>query len=595
MTKSGQTGFSRIEFELRTQTHDSFEALVAALLDGLVPGFAQARRLGELDCMGVDVYATDPATGQETIAVQCKGLELAFDAKHLAMLQKEIRKFRRKGPTVREYWLVINKRMSADDKALITADLAALVTASKAQEARLFDLPGFVKHLRDMARSKIGELSDQRRIDLREQYEARLKVVNYIEGVPFERSSREIDPTDWIVRKVGAYLDSIHPDHVGKDRTPPRFLLTAGFGFGKTSTIHAIADRWMAKGRKALYVPAALLPDMAFVNGAGVTEGLLLLIDPEMLSHHPLVQLIMRETLRKELARAKDWILLIDALDESPHWEHHAKLAALWGGVVDLGLPVVASVREELFHLRRQEFEAGDGGRFGEPFFDVLKLTDWPDALIGEFLDRFQADRVDKPPAQFRRLRALAASGTYNDIYGDIPKRPLFLGMLATDAWRDIEPERELHRLYETYLRRKLHEDRYSASAEGKVVRIGSLGIRLGSDEFTERLMQMMTVVAGRMVGTIGEGGLALISEVELIGSAESIGASFERAEELALNSVLQPNGRGTQGRMFRFAHQSFQDWFAAKHLVESGLDWRSDRYAPAVQFFADLMANDRA
>jgi hypothetical protein len=83
-SKSGQTSFSRVEYEIRSVTHDALTALVASLLGSLMPPFVEARRLGDLDCMGVDVYADDSETDLETITVQCKGFELQFLPEHLA-------------------------------------------------------------------------------------------------------------------------------------------------------------------------------------------------------------------------------------------------------------------------------------------------------------------------------------------------------------------------------------------------------------------------------------------------------------------------------------------------------------------------------
>lgn len=593
--KTGATGFSRIEHALRTNSRHGFQSLVCDLLSGLMPEFAEARVMGELDCLGLDVYAYDPETERETIAVQCKGLERAFEPGHTEMLLKEIGKFEKKGPVVRAYWLVVNRRLPKAERETLRAALDRLVDKGRAEQAELFDLTGFTGHLRDMARKLIGALADERRAGLRADFEQRLRVVNYLPDVPFGASTGEaVGPADWMTQQVRRYLGHIHHDHIGKDRSPPRFLVTASFGFGKTSTLHAAAERWLATGGQVLYVPAALLAERAFVNGAGVTEGLLLVIDPTFEDRHPLVQLLMRETLRKDLARARDWLLVIDAIDENPNWEHLDKLSALWGGIADLGLPLIVSVREELLQLRRQEFERGDGRNFGRPFFEIVPLLDWRADLIEVFLARYEQDRPGPAPRQFGRLRTLVAGGDYEKVYGDIPKRPLFLGMLAQDAWQDVEPEQYLDRLYEAYLRRKLDGDRYSAGAEGRVVRLGPVGRRLSAEELTERLMRMMGLVAGRMLGVEGRDPSPLLGEGLLELAGEEVGIAFEQVEELVLNSVLQPAGRNRQtgSRLFRFAHQSFQDWFAAAHLVRSGAELDTvTGVTEGTRSFARLMA----
>lgn len=599
-------GFSFIQRELRERSHEAFESIVADLLSGLLPRFVKSDRLGALDCLGIDVHQYDEDTNAVTLAVQCKGLQVAFDATHLKSCLAEIAKYRRIGPVVPEYWLVINKPVRSEMRATLEVALKTLVDQGKAQKALLFDLSGMVAHLRALASQQLATWADRARTALKTDYAERLEVVRYIGEAPYTlsvgglaESHQGRGPAAWVTDTIRAYLAQIHADHVGKDRAPPRYLVTASFGFGKTSTLHAVADRWLGDGGHVIYAPAALLPAGAFLNGALLTDALVDLIAPSDLDAIDLTKRILRETLRKELARSKNWLLLVDGLDESPYWGDHDRLSALWGGIVDLGLPLIASVRDELFQLRRQEFEAGDGRSFGRPFFTLLALKDWGDDLIGEFLDRFEARMQSSAPKQFVRFRQLVEDGDYTKTYGDIPKRPLFLGMLVEDAWRDLEPERELHRLYDKYLRRKLHGDRFSAGAGGRVVRVGGLAKDLGQDEATERMMLAMQSIAGQLLmrSTSGENAFsALIDEKELHNQIEFVTGSKTLTEDISLNSLLQPAGRDevTNRRLFRFAHQSFQDWFAARWLVQEERDWSSPRYPAAVSAFAERMAEDR-
>ncbi|THD77126.1 MAG: hypothetical protein E7812_14320 [Phenylobacterium sp.] len=547
--------------------------LVAELLTGLLPNVMRSRRLGELDCIGIDVAQHDTGSDSVALAIQCKGFELAVGPRQTAACVADIQKFRRLGPRVPTYWLVVNRRVSDEARSEIDAELKQLVQSGKADVARLLDLESFVDELRSLARECLGNWAAQARSRLAEQFQERLGVVRYISDVPFERGNEMNEwPADWMNRDIRKYLGAIHPEHIGKDRSPPRFLVTASFGFGKTSTLHAVAEDWIGCSGHVIYVPAALLADEAFVNGAGLTESLLDQITPPGWTAPQQVAFILRETLRKDLARSREWLLLIDGIDECVYWSDARRLSALWGGVVDLGLPLVASVRDELFQLRRSEFEAGDGRSFGRPFFDIVALLDWSDELILEFLARYKQAQADPVPEAFVRLESVVASGYYVHTYGDIPKRPLFLGMLAEDAWRDEQPETELHLLYGKYLRRKLHLDRHSPGA-GAVVRTGELASRFGAEEEAERIIHAMEDVALAIAGSeIGEEG-ATIGEDQLRQILRAVSAEVERIEEIALNSLLLPAGRDpvTRARRFRFAHQSFQDWFVARHLVSSG------------------------
>ena len=590
-------GFADLRHLIRSTTHDALEGLVVDLLTGLIPRVARSRRLGALDCLGIDVSQYDESTDAITMAIQCKGFELAISEQQVEACVEEIQKFKRVGPPVASYWLIVNKRMGQPDRATVEPHLDDLVASGKATEAKLLDLNAFVDQLRILARDRLADWATESRARLLAEFVERLEVVRYIADVPFEhRGVAREWPADWTNKAVRQYLAAIHFEHVGKDRSPPRFLFTASFGFGKTSALHAIAEDWIASAGHVIYVPAALLSDNAFVNGAGLTESLLEQIMPSGWEAPQHVLFTLRETLRKELARSRDWLLLIDGLDECAHWADPQRMSALWGGVVDLGLPLVASIRDELLQLRRQEFEAGDGRSFGRPFFELVALGDWPDPLIDEFLRRYEAAQSSPPPAAFERFRQLVQSGGYVSVYGDIPRRPLFLGMLAHDAWRDAEPERELHRLYGKYLRRKLYLDRHSAGAAA-VVRAGELANRLGREEEGERLILAMQDVASEIAAAGLRDEAAVITEDRLREILRMVSAEVARIEEIALNSLLLPAGRGpvSRQRMFRFAHQSFQDWFVARRLAMMGTPFDAEIHNDAVRGFVARMSADLA
>lgn len=562
-------GFATTRHQLRTAVRDEFETLVSDLLAGLLPRFVRSRRLGQLDCLGIDARQYDGDTDVTTLAVQCKGFELPFGADQLAQCEAEIEKYLRVGPNVPRYWMILNRRISAENRERLTGKAQTLVKHGKVSEARVFDEKQFTRHLRELACAAIAGWAVQRRAALKAEFVERLQVVAYTGPVPFRMNGPGSDPPQLITAAARRYFDEIHDEHYGRNRSPPRFLLSASFGFGKTSTLHEIAERWAEAGGNTIYIPAALLPGRAFGSSATLTEALLQEILPPDHEIIPQSLYLLRESFRRDMASSKDWLLLIDAIDECRNWEEHAALASLWGSIRDLGLPAVVSVREELFALRRSEFLNGDGTRFGEAFFQVLTLEDWPAPLIATFLQQYAADRSEPPHPEFSRLQVAVDSSDYETLYGDIPRRPLFLGMLAEDGWQGLQPERHLHRLYEQYFRRKLHADRYSAGAGGRPVRDGTIAAELGFEETVERMLLAMQAVAAHMA-TAGTAGTTLISEPDLKARIAEVMGTFGKTEEVALNSLLEPAGRDpdTRRRLFRFAHQSFQEWFTARWLV---------------------------
>jgi hypothetical protein len=206
-----------------------------------------------------------------------------------------------------------------------------------------------------------------------------------------------------------------------------------------------------------------------------------------------------RDTLLDILVKSKDWLLLIDGLDENAAAFKSNTLSTLWGSIADLGIPAILSARDELVDIRQTEFFLDPKLRVA-PAFERIRLNDWSDALILQFVVLFAATHGGNEPPGFIAFRQLIGSTRYQEIYGDIPKRPLFLGMLAEDAWSGNEPARQLHRLYGKYFRRKFLLDRRSMAASGAEKRPSAIVDALGHDEAVERLIHVMQDAADRML-----------------------------------------------------------------------------------------------
>ena len=212
----------------------------------------------------------------------------------------------------------------------------------------------------------------------------------------------------------------------------------------------------------------------------------------------------------------------------------------------------------------------------------------------------FAPNRSEHPSVVYANFRDLIASGKYGEIYGDIPKRPLFLGMLVEDAWSGKEPARHLHRLYGTYFRNKFELDRISVGAAGAQNRPSEIVARVGRDQAVELLINLMQEAADRMLEIVVSGDTTTavhrdtISETDLREISNELGLPYVQVEDIVMHSLLQPSGRDRQTghRSFRFAHRSFQDWFLARQFAAK----RREPYfglPPLALAFLDAMRND--
>lgn len=595
-------GFSRLRFELATKSGHDFQGLFSILLGELLEGTAQTKRLGQLDKMGLDAItiAEDDATYR--FAIQCKGFELPeYGADQHKQCRDEIVKYRAKGPRAGEYWLVVNRPIK--DRSMrreLEVELATLVAAGKVRKAVLLDSEPAIKRLRELAASKLARWSDEKRKELFEYYKSRMQFVQYIADVPF--NGTQSHPVDHIFNQVKAFFESLREHQTSKYRWPLKILVTSEFGFGKTNTLQALASKWIESGGRLVYAPAALLNHDAFKNTAGLTDALLTFLMPDGVAVSQLASDLFRDTLRSGLANSKDWLVLIDGLDENAAVFKANSLTALWNSMSDLGVPAILSVRDELIEMRRQEFFPDP--KLGlAPVFERLRLDDWSGDLIARFVQLFSAARGGNESPSYSTFRQLIESGRYSEAYGDIPKRPLFLGMLADDAWAGKEPAHQLHRLYGQYFRKKFSLDRYSMAASGAASRPSAIVDALGTEEAAERLIHVMQDAADDMLDITGSssGRRAVhrdtIGESRLRHIAEANGIRFVTIEDIAMHSLLQPGGRdpATRERLVRFAHRSFQDWFLARQYVEKkrefyfGLPGTVARFIGAMQ--ADMAA----
>jgi hypothetical protein len=580
---------SRLRFELSTKSGHDFQNLFGHLLGELMEGTAVTKKMGRLDRIGIDAITISAENDTIETAIQCKGFELPeYDADQHRQCREEIAKYTAKGPHAGRYWLAINRPIKDRQmRGELLGDLKGLVESNKADAVELLDREPMLAKLRNLAAARLAVWAEAKRAELFEYYGARLRFVDYIRQVPFNGGPPKVDPAGYVLDRIEGFFRALPEHQTGKNRPAPKLLVTSGFGFGKTSALHAIAQAWVQRGNHLIYAPAALLEDTAFVSASGLADALLALIVPDDAEISDLGMHVFRDALKDKLTASKDWLVLLDALDENGAAFRPNNLATLWGSLRDLGIPAVLSARDELVETRDREFFPDPKLKIA-PVFDRIRLDDWTDDLILEFLNRFAAARGN-PPAGFQEFRNVVTSGRYAEVYGDIPKRPLFLGMLAEDAWSGHQPARELHRLYGKYFRQKFLLDRHSVAAGGASRRPSAIVDDLGLDEAAERLIQVMQEVAKQLHLAQHN----MVAEPELRVAAAAHGVAFSQIEDIAMHSLLQPAGRDSVSRvrLMRFAHRSYQEWFTARYFAEHG---SADTILPgAIGRFFDAMRAD--
>lgn len=310
-----------------------------------MPNLFETHRLGELDRLGSD--AIDFGDGEKIhLIVQCKGFELpVFGESQLKQCQAEVAKFKRLNMKTDAYWLVINRHViSTEDRAAIMSALSDLVTSGQVAEALLLDPALLIAKLRDTALVQIGHWTTDSLNQAASDRRKYLQVVNYIEPVPFVIDGRLRDnPSSYFAEYLEHERSKRAKNQFGKDRRPPRVLLTGSFGFGKTSTLLETSRLLIESGLHAIYIPATALSARAFSSGHGLISDILTAVLPYEKELSQLAMQVAVDALRDRLQSSDDWILLLDALDESPFSDNQQKIHGLLGGMIDAGLTARSS------------------------------------------------------------------------------------------------------------------------------------------------------------------------------------------------------------------------------------------------------------
>lgn len=360
-----------------------------------------------------------------------------------------------------------------------------------------------------------------------------------------------------------------------------RTVLLGGFGYGKTT---AVARSLARKDLRVLYVPGSSLTQeitaaKVFLSRCVNAEALFAACDLEEREVYAEMLPAVVEHLFKDASLP--CVLVIDGLDESPYLCRQAGLTHLLNNLETVRIPVVLAMRSEYWSSRSGDLRstAGLAASHGEPRrrrLRKLELLPWRQDEIRVFIQRF---RDGCESAAERRhladLERLVAEGRFEDIYGDIPRRPLFLRLIAQSAAAVGLPLKRIGRarLFRDWalwkIRRDLEVPRPHLVFEGEPV-----------EEVQETAWEAMLWAAASMTRE-REGELELLPDCSFDRLRQATTRLARMLEVLALSLqsllVLAHERTGDRKVSVAFAHRAFQEFFLAWFLAESQRerDWR--------------------
>jgi hypothetical protein len=568
--------FKRLHAELRALSRDAFADRALTLLRIRWPECIAAPRLKKIDQQGVDLFVWDE--GQPlSVAVQCKGFEVAEE--RVGSSQREqclqsILKFRESDVRAERYLLVHNRIASdADFRVPVESAIADLELSGRVREAMCWDSLRFLREVFNGLSDRIVRaLNEATNRDADSFGEFDLQPVSV---VPMHLA-------DLIVDRHHLQSETSPRDVLADPATlvlgdgPNLTLLLGAAGYGKTT----VARRAVREsGRKVFFLPAARI-DKSVVGAKDLLEQIIdieTLLDLAGIEDVETWRFIARPVVESLLkSPATNALLIFDGLDESPFLtRERGALQHFFNFFNEVRVPVVLTARTEFWTEKQADLQQSFG-KVGSHKGGIRKyvrraeLVDWNPAQMIELAQRFRETLSgDEARGRLDDLIAAIHSGRYEEFYGDIPRRPLFLRMiLDTVAARDVHRVRRAG-LVEEWALLKVERDILESQRWGTSGRPPIAGET--STRATVEISFAAMEAAAWIMTSVHEGRIILLPSCDTQEIAARVPAlsTVPEYDGLVLNSLLVPvETQISRPRRVRFAHLLFQEFFLARHLA---------------------------
>jgi len=272
-------------------------------------------------------------------------------------------------------------------------------------------------------------------------------------------------------------------------------------------------------------------------------------------------------------------ILILDALDESIYFSRPGGLQQLFNHVRDIRIPVILLARSEFWEGKQDDFANSYGMR--SPTKDrsfnrkvkVIRLRDWKHDQIKALAQRYRDTQTGERYSNLDEFIRVIDSGEYEDIYGDIPKRPLFLRFILDSVAEQGVRRKGKAQLFYDWIELKIRRDLLNPKM---FCGAGRMAILTGSEDSgtTIRLaFNAMKLAAFKM--TVRSD---LTDTLELLPSCniEDVLLSDERLKGildptgLFLHSLLIPTRTTAEKLEIGFAHRTYQEFFLALYIRDN-------------------------
>ncbi|TGV01806.1 NACHT domain-containing protein [Flavivirga rizhaonensis] len=456
-----------------------------------------------------------------------------------------------------------------------------------------FDIEEFILYVGTSISIKVYDLFFEKNLFYRNQAFRTLNIKNYYPKVPFEEvdiipnlsdfdifsnvNRIENNPSQFIKRKL---FDNDHSLGILRNRlniekgnlkltrkTNISFIISE-FGFGKTSLLLYLTSIVPIE-HKILYLPTNQLSKNCFQSTNLFVKEIYSILYEKEFNQTDIAEQLKFRYLRGILLKDQSVVLFFDGLDE--HIESYSLqgLKRILNCLESLEADCVVSVRKEFWDDRTGDLSSilKDSSKYGG-----ILLKEWSSEGVLKYIEYFMEVNDLSTESNIIKLKEVIKNDNYERLYGDIPKRPLFLNMIIRDSLNGMIESKNLKTLYKNYLNEKFAFDRKGVFEDYKTGRQLRMEKKHDRTEIIQVLQHVLKIAASKMM-VIKNNELLMnshILESTLKSIITNLGYSLS-IREILLNTVLISFSRRTieQELKLYFAHKSFQEYYLAMYLKE--------------------------
>lgn len=555
--------------ELFYSTSYDFEKLCHSLLRENYPTIRRSAALRAYDRAGFDLFVPSEENDDPEIFFQCKGFQENFGDSQYRQCIKSVKSFVKSTFDGKSYWLIINKKLNRKVKTELDSEIHKIKYGGKKARFDIIEIDEFIHFVyKGIVRNIRGYSSDRFNSYLN-GFNSSIRQNIYYHDIPFIYKNRELyNPCEYIIQGMHKRSQEKRKNKNNKDNY---LFVISEFGFGKTSLLFQLYRKFLKFGEFIPFIiPFTALDSKDFSNEYNISDSILKLITPKGNIKGKLGN-FKKGVLQNILKNYDGVILLFDGLDEHKYFRDIFALQQFFNSISFFNAFIVISMRKEYWDERYTEIKRSLN--IGQHLSKKIILKDWYDKQIVGYIKDYK-DRSKLNPKQSYNLKVLEKlmlKGQYQEKYGEIPKRPLFLEMIIADEMYNSRWKSKvtIASLYHKYIKEKIIRDKTGAIISLPLKR--GLKDKRGEsiDSFVNRIFRVLERISAKMFyedqTKIFADNIISSNDVRRIWEEEG----FPDILDLLLHSVMVTvEERNEFDFKLKFAHFSFLEFFLSRFIV---------------------------